>query len=172
MSKYDISGIYLNNYVAFKDCHDEPIEDVHDLGDVVTFKHDGIGYFCVKKDGSFSAIDPEKRNTKYDLSDRFACIVWNEEGVNPAPEDLKTPDPKADPKETVNHPSHYNQNGLETIDIIKAFCAELDGIEGFDIGNCLKYLTRWRHKNGIEDLKKAKWYLEHVIQYEETKGKE
>lgn len=72
-------------------------------------------------------------------------------------------------KEAVDHPSHYNQNGLETIDVIKAFCSDLDGVEGFDIGNCLKYLTRWKHKNGIEDLKKAKWYLEHVIQYEESK---
>lgn len=45
MSEYDISVVHLNNYVTFKDCHDEPIEDVHDLGEVVTFKHDGIGYF-------------------------------------------------------------------------------------------------------------------------------
>lgn len=71
--------------------------------------------------------------------------------------------------ERVNHPDHYNQNGLETIDIIEAFCSDLNGIEGFDIGNCLKYLTRWKHKNGIEDLKKAKWYLEHAIKYEESR---
>lgn len=90
MSKYDISGIYLNDYVTFKNCHDEPIEDVQDLGDVVTFKHGGIGYFYVKKDGSFHTIDPEKRNTKYDLSNEFLYIVYGPDIRSNAVEESKS----------------------------------------------------------------------------------
>lgn len=66
--------------------------------------------------------------------------------------------------DSVNHPSHYqSSDGIEVIDIIKAYVAGLDGIVAFDIGNVIKYVCRWKDKNGVEDLKKAKWYLEHAI---------
>lgn len=68
----------------------------------------------------------------------------------------------------VDHPSHYQtESGIETIDVIEAFTTGLDGIEAFDTGNALKYLCRWKHKNGVEDLKKAIWYLNHLIKHEE-----
>lgn len=64
----------------------------------------------------------------------------------------------------VSHPPHYqSEAGLEVIDVIKAFTADLKGIEATDTGNIIKYICRWKHKNGLEDLKKAKWYLEHLI---------
>ena len=64
----------------------------------------------------------------------------------------------------VTHPPHYQSAaGLEVIDVIKAFTADLKGIEATDTGNIIKYICRWKHKNGLEDLKKAKWYLEHLI---------
>lgn len=67
-------------------------------------------------------------------------------------------------KDMVNHPSHYqSESGLEVIDVIKAFTSNLTGVEATDTGNVLKYMCRWKNKNGIEDLKKAKWYLEHLI---------
>lgn len=67
-------------------------------------------------------------------------------------------------KDMVNHPSHYQSgSGLEVIDVIKAFTSNLTGIEATDTGNVLKYMCRWKNKNGVEDLKKAKWYLEHLI---------
>lgn len=67
-------------------------------------------------------------------------------------------------KDMVNHPSHYqSEYGLEVIDVIKAFTSNLTGIEATDTGNVLKYMCRWKNKNGVEDLKKAKWYLEHLI---------
>lgn len=67
-------------------------------------------------------------------------------------------------KDMVNHPSHYqSESGLEVIDVIKAFTSNLTGIEATDTGNVLKYMCRWKNKNGVEDLKKAKWYLEHLI---------
>ena len=71
---------------------------------------------------------------------------------------------KEAPKETVNHPSHYNQGGIEVIDIIESATKGLNDSEGFYIGNILKYLCRWKFKNGLEDLKKAKWYLDKFIE--------
>lgn len=70
--------------------------------------------------------------------------------------------------DNVNHPSHYQtKDGIETIDVIKAYTKGLDGIEAFDAGNAIKYLCRWKNKNGVEDLKKANWYLNNLIKYEE-----
>lgn len=71
----------------------------------------------------------------------------------------------------VSHPAHYQSKaGLEVIDIIEAFTANLTGIEAFDTGNVIKYICRWKEKNGIEDLEKAKWYLEHLINHNSVKG--
>ena len=66
----------------------------------------------------------------------------------------------------VAHPPHYqSETGLETIDVIEAFTSDLKGIEATDTGNVLKYMCRWKHKNGLQDLEKAKWYLEHLINH-------
>jgi len=66
----------------------------------------------------------------------------------------------------VNHPSHYqSKSGIETIQIIDAFTADLVGTEAVCTGNVLKYICRWKHKNGLQDLEKAKWYLEHLINH-------
>jgi hypothetical protein len=59
----------------------------------------------------------------------------------------------------VNHPPHYTQGGIECIDAIKAATEGLDGFEGYCTGNAIKYLWRWKHKSGVEDLKKADWYI-------------
>ena len=65
--------------------------------------------------------------------------------------------------DNVNHPSHYTQSKIECIDAIDCATSNLNGFEGFCIGNALKYIWRWKHKNGIEDLKKAQWYLNKII---------
>lgn len=66
-------------------------------------------------------------------------------------------------KESVNHPDHYIQNGMEVIDVINAFTKECVGAEAFYIGNVIKYVCRYKNKNGLEDLKKARWYLDKLI---------
>ena len=71
--------------------------------------------------------------------------------------------------EMVNHPAHYiSTSGMEVIDIIEAFTPDLKGMEAVDTANVLKYMLRWKHKNGLEDLKKAQWYLNHLITYKEN----
>lgn len=64
--------------------------------------------------------------------------------------------------DAVNAPSHYTHGGIETIDYLKAKLSK-DQFEGFLLGNVLKYASRFQHKNGIEDLKKARWYLNKLI---------
>lgn len=67
--------------------------------------------------------------------------------------------------DNVNHPNHYKSNsGLETIDVIRAFTEGLNGMEAVDTANVLKYICRWKKKNGLEDLEKAAWYLNDLIQ--------
>ena len=56
----------------------------------------------------------------------------------------------------VEHPAHYiSETGLETIDVIEAFTFDLKGIEATDTGNIIKYICRWKQKNGLQDLKKS-----------------
>ena len=69
--------------------------------------------------------------------------------------------------DNINHPSHYQHGGIETIDVIKAWTDGLYGFEAVLAGNVIKYISRWKQKNGIEDLKKANWYLERLIEFEE-----
>jgi len=61
----------------------------------------------------------------------------------------------------VNSPPHYNNGGMECIDYIQQ---QLDEhFSSYCQGNVIKYLHRWRYKNGVEDLKKAEWYLKAMI---------
>lgn len=71
-------------------------------------------------------------------------------------------------KDAVNHPSHYTQNGnIESIESIEASMEPME-FQGYLKGNIQKYLWRYRDKNGLEDLKKARWYLNKLIeQYED-----
>jgi len=82
--------------------------------------------------------------------------------MNYVPKDIKESD-------AVNHPSHYNESGIECIEAIRAslgkdFPAYCKG----NVGNVMKYLWRYQYKNGLEDLKKAQVYLGWMIEYMET----
>lgn len=75
---------------------------------------------------------------------------------------------ESDKPDMVNHPDHYiSENGLEAIDVIESFTYDLSGYEAVETGNVLKYMLRWKHKNGLEDLKKAQWYLNRLIENKE-----
>jgi hypothetical protein len=69
-------------------------------------------------------------------------------------------EPKAD---LVSHPKHYLKGGLECIEAIKAVVTGLEPFEAVCTANILKYVWRWKDKNGIEDLKKCRWYLDRLI---------
>lgn len=71
-------------------------------------------------------------------------------------------------EDVVNHPKHYQMaGGLEVIDFIVGATEGLDGKDGYFVGNILKYVCRYSKKNGLEDLKKAQWYLNKLIESKE-----
>lgn len=73
----------------------------------------------------------------------------------------------------VNHPNHYQtKSGLETIQVIEAFTDRLEGIEAVCTANVIKYICRWKKKNGLQDLKKARWYLGYLIAYVEKSAED
>lgn len=82
--------------------------------------------------------------------------------IRPALEKTETENEASD---NVNHPSHYNSGKFEVIDIIDEFGKEYEGADGFCFGNVVKYVLRAKHKNGVEDLKKARWYLDRLIMH-------
>lgn len=63
----------------------------------------------------------------------------------------------------VNHPKHYTQGGIECIDALKAATVGKCGIEAVCVANVIKYLWRYEEKNGVEDIRKAKWYIERLL---------
>ena len=66
----------------------------------------------------------------------------------------------------VVNPNHYKtKSGLETIEVLEAFTDGLNGIEAVCTANALKYLCRWKKKNGIVDLEKSIWYINYLIQH-------
>ena len=69
--------------------------------------------------------------------------------------------------DNVNNPAHYGKGSIECITYLEDF---LNGEEyiGYLRGNIAKYLHRWRHKNGLEDLKKAQWYLNRLTEFIEN----
>src|SRR5574343_770486 len=66
-------------------------------------------------------------------------------------------------KDNVNRPRHYTQAGIECIDAISAAVSGKSGIEAVCVANVIKYLWRYELKNGVEDVKKAQWYLNRLV---------
>lgn len=73
-----------------------------------------------------------------------------------------------DEVDNVNSPAHYGSGKIECIAYIEDFLTPEEYI-GYLRGNIAKYLHRWRYKNGLEDLKKATWYLDRLAELEEGK---
>ena len=65
--------------------------------------------------------------------------------------------------DNVNHPAHY-AGKVECIDCLESATEGLTGIEAVCTANAIKYLYRWKKKNGITDLYKCLWYVNHLIE--------
>lgn len=71
--------------------------------------------------------------------------------------------------DVVNHPSQYTKGNIECIDAIDSATVGKSGIEAVCVANIIKYLYRYEEKNGLEDVKKAKWYINKLISELESK---
>ena len=72
--------------------------------------------------------------------------------------------------DAVNNPAHYNSGKIEVIEIMEDQLSDVE-YRGYIKGQVLKYITREAHKNGLEDLKKAEWYLNRLIKKLEREEK-
>lgn len=118
-------------------------------------------------------------NCKYGSSELFEmpctdCVklgghaLW--EPRDPAPDpDYEIPAPQTNRQDDpVNHPNHYTQGGVECIDAIKASMTP-EAFKGYLKGNAIKYLWRYLNKGKpVQDLEKARWYLDKLIEEEVT----
>ena len=73
--------------------------------------------------------------------------------------------------DVVNSPEHYRQGGIEAIDAIKSAVTTAPPVQAVFVANILKYVWRYREKNGIQDLRKARWYLDELIKEVEKHDK-
>ena len=99
---------------------------------------------------------------------------WVEKALKRDPENFSVEEteeqqsaPAAD--DPVNHPPHYTAGGIECIDAIEAaLTCQKDPMQAWLTGQVLKYLWRWPMKNGTEDLKKAQFYLNRLVEKAEA----
>ena len=68
------------------------------------------------------------------------------------------------------NPQHYKNGEVECIDALKAATVNKTGIEAVCTANVIKYLWRYEAKGGLEDIRKARWYIDRLIQEKEAKG--
>lgn len=73
--------------------------------------------------------------------------------------------------DNVNHPAHYTAGGIEYVDAMKACVSGLNEMEAACTSHALKYLWRWKHKNGAEDIRKCIWWLERLLKEVEDESK-
>lgn len=110
-------------------------------------------YDVIKKDWTSYEIVNDFGKAKYYPSALFEVV----------PKDEMTKPNINDILDNVEHPSHYCRGGIECIDAIEASLGK-DEFAGFLRGNIIKYVWRYKDKNGLEDLKKAQWYLNKLIE--------
>ena len=103
-----------------------------------------------------AADGPETRDISLECKD----------GVCPVPWATKPYRPELQP-DLVNHPPHYTDGSIECIDAIEAQLTP-EEYRGYLKGNIAKYAWRERHKGGTESLRKARFYLNHLIEFDEN----
>lgn len=122
------------------------------------------GDMIVKNNGEILA-DFIKEETGYDIHGAFTDFGLCEKQNAVNKEQIENPKRYIE-DERVNHPEHYTKGGIEVHDFISAWRMD------FDAGNVVKYVTRAPYKNNkLEDLKKARWYLNKLIEKAEKEKK-
>ena len=100
-------------------------------------------------------------------TERGGCTAcWDREIPEDKEEETTATGPNRE-NDPVNHPAHYTAGGIECIDAIaSALTCQKDPVAAWLTGQVIKYLWRWPLKNGAEDLKKARFYLDRLIERE------
>ena len=136
---------------------------------------DGCKYLedmrCSNKEGhyfrGFQCSKYAPQNSKEIIAEQLSEIAENlyrEAETVPVVTERDETEQSETEHDAVNSPSHYCQGGIECIEALKAATVNLKGIEAVCTANAIKYLWRWKEKNGTEDLKKSIWYIKRLIQ--------
>ena len=143
------------------------------VGDTVTLNNDtrNLGYGKVDKlcaTGALVTFEGFPESVWYNYKNLRKYADWENAAWNTLMQQSDTlndffQQDEAPHTDAVDNPSHYNAGEIECIDYLKDNLS-WEGYTGYLEGNCKKYLHRWRHKKKpLEDLLKARWYLERLI---------
>ena len=139
------------------------------IGDLVQNSGEKSDIFCKEKldewicggniDDFLEKIERVKRENEGDFNDILDGLKQYSTRKSGSGKDFN-----ACENDNLSHPKHYqSSNGVECIDAIESATEDLTGLEAVCTANVLKYIWRWKRKNGLEDLKKARWYLDKLI---------
>ena len=150
------------------DGNDNTIKDLDELADLITpdnivkqIMMDKLSDWCERVQAAFKldVVKLSEKEREGTMEHKYANLCDGDEVC-----EITIPD-------MVNHPPHYqSDSGLEVIKVIEAFTEGMTGIQAVCQGNVLKYVCRWHMKNGLEDLKKARWYLDKLISEVESEN--
>ncbi|MDW3991848.1 DUF3310 domain-containing protein [Staphylococcus saprophyticus] len=98
------------------------------------------------------------------IEDKTEHIGFDKENTEKSRKLLSNDLQQRNRNDTVNHPSHYNYGEIEVINFIEQVTKHYNPNVAYHIGNAIKYLARSPHKNGKEDIEKAKWYIERAFE--------
>lgn len=117
--------------------------------------------------GNYAIIESLPKH-RYEITDFNDFEVWAKEienktermGLDKQSNDLQ----QRKRKDNVNSPSHYNFGDIEVVDFIDQVTKHYNSDVAYHIGNAIKYISRAPHKNGKEDVAKAKWSIERAFE--------
>jgi len=123
----------------------QPILSFHKDGIGLTIDNDYFGW-------QWCTID-------YAIKEGVELIGWDNKPINVYTEKQQD--------DVVNHPNHYKQFSREVIDTMQGYSTD-EEFRGYLKLNIIKYVGRYQSKNGVEDLKKAQWYLNKLTEVVEN----
>jgi hypothetical protein len=99
----------------------------------------------------------------YNTTDWENSLIEREESITDVARSIEAA--RVEERDAVNNPEHYKTGGIECIDAMQAMLSDEEFI-GYLRGNIFKYQWRYKHKNGVEDLRKADWYAQRLVELE------
>lgn len=144
-----------------------PDRVAYENGDIfeVTFIDDDGDANFIDKDGDHAYTTDSEYEIHRKAGGESVCAHCGKTGVHTCRGAEYHAEP---PRDAVNSPNHYTQGRFEVIDVIEDAVVGADPFEAVCQANIIKYTLRYRHKNGVEDLKKARWYLDKLISVKEV----
>ena len=134
--------------------------------DEIMFNDDGENAATINSLGNLYDITDDNYFDLWtkSIEDKTEHIGFDKENTEKSRKLLSNDVQQRKRNDTVNHPSHYNYGDIEIIDFIEQVTQHYNANVAYHIGNAIKYLARSPHKNGKEDVAKAKWYIERAFE--------